>query len=142
MDELLTSNIVGRLGCNDGKKMYVIPINYYFNGKNIIAHSAPGTKINIMRQNPQVCFEIDEMENLANWKSVIVWGEYQELTEERDRYYAMKGFVDRMMHIKISETAKPPEISGERVHPHAPQNIRPVIYRIIITEKTGRFEKS
>jgi hypothetical protein len=52
----------------------------------------------------------------------------------------MKLFVDRMMHMKISETAIPPEISEKRVHPRSPGNIKPVIYRVVITEKTGRFE--
>lgn len=67
-------------------------------------------------------------------------GEYQELTDERDRYYAMKLFVDRMMHTKISKTAVPPGIAEKKVHPHSPGNIRPIVYRIVITEKTGRFE--
>jgi hypothetical protein len=46
-----------------------------------------------------------------------------------------------MMHMKISETAVPPEISEKRVHPRSPGNIRPVIFRIVISGKTGRFEK-
>jgi nitroimidazol reductase NimA-like FMN-containing flavoprotein (pyridoxamine 5'-phosphate oxidase superfamily) len=94
----------------------------------------------MMRKNPRVCFEVDEMKNLENWKSIIAWGEYQELTDERDRYYAMKLFVDRMMHLKISETAIPPEISPIRVHPRSPVNVKPVIYRIVINEISGRFE--
>jgi len=26
------------------------------------------------------------------------------------------------------------------VHPRSPGNIKPIVYRIVITEKTGRFE--
>jgi nitroimidazol reductase NimA-like FMN-containing flavoprotein (pyridoxamine 5'-phosphate oxidase superfamily) len=140
IDEVLKANVLGRIGCNDGKKTYVVPINYVFDGKFIIGHSVAGLKIQMMRKNPEVCFEVDEMKSFTNWKSVIVWGTYQELTEERDRYGAMKLFVDRMMKMKISETAVPPEISEQRVHPRSPGNIKPVIYRIVITEKTGRYE--
>lgn len=141
IDEVLRSNVLGRIGCTDGTKMYVVPINYVYDGKFIIAHSVAGMKIEMMRRNPEVCFEVDEVKNFTNWKSVIAWGQYQELIAERERYAAMKLFVDRMIRMKISETAVPPEISDTRVHPRSPGNIRPVIYRLLLTEKTGRFEK-
>ncbi len=140
IEEVLKENVLGRIGCNDGKKTYVVPVNYVYDGKFIIAHSVYGMKIEMMRKNKQVCFEVDEMKSFTNWKSVIVWGEYQELAEERDRYSAMKLFVDRMIHMKISETATPPEVSAERVHPRSPGNIKPIVYRIVIEEKTGRYE--
>jgi uncharacterized protein len=140
IEEVLKENVLGRIGCNDGTKNYVVPVNYAYDGKFIIAHSVMGMKIEIMRKNPQVCFEVDEMKSLVRWKSVIVWGVYQELEDERDRYYAMRLFVDRMMHIKISKTAIAPEMAEGRVHFRSPGNVKPIIYRIVITEKTGRFE--
>jgi uncharacterized protein len=141
IEEVLQSNLLGRIGCNDGARMYVVPINYVYDGHHIIAHSVAGMKIAMMRKNPQVCFEVDEMKSFTNWKSVIAWGEYQELTDAREKYNAMKLFVDRTMRLKISETAIPPEITEQRVHPRSPGYIKPVIYRIVLTEKTGRFEK-
>lgn len=141
IEEVLKENVLGRIGCSDGKKNYVVPVNYVYDGKYIIGHSLDGMKISMMRKNPDTCFEVDEMKNFTNWKSVIVWGRYQELTDEKEKYAAMKLFVDRMMRLKISETAIPPEISGTRVHPRAPGNIKPVIYRILVSEKTGRFER-
>jgi uncharacterized protein len=140
IEEVLQQNVLGRIGCNDGKQTYVVPVNYVYDGRYIIAHSMLGLKIEIMRKNPAVCFEVDEMKNFTSWKSVIAWGEYQELTDEHARYYAMKIFVDKMMHVKISSTATPPEITGQRVHSIKPGNIKPVIYRIVLTNKTGRFE--
>jgi nitroimidazol reductase NimA-like FMN-containing flavoprotein (pyridoxamine 5'-phosphate oxidase superfamily) len=140
IESVLKENILGRLGCHDGEKTYVVPINYVYDGKHIIGHSMAGLKIDMMRKNPGICFEVDEMKNFTNWRSVVLWGQYQELKDEMERYYAMKLFVDRMLHLKISETARPPEITGSRVHPHAYENVKPVIYRLVITEKTGRFE--
>jgi uncharacterized protein len=140
IDEVLQRNVLGRIGCNDGNKNYVVPINYVYDGKNIIAHSVMGMKIEMMRKNPSVCFEVDTMESFTKWKSVIAWGEYQELTDESARYYAMKMFVDKMMHIKVSSTATPPEVNKGRVHPVKQSGVKPIIYRIIIFEKTGRFE--
>ena len=140
IEDFLKENVIGRIGCNDGSMNYVVPINYVYDGKYIIGHSVAGMKIDMMRKNPKVCFEVDVMKSFTNWKSVIAWGEYQELKEERERYAAMKLFVDRMMRLKISETAVPPEVTESRVHPRSPGNIKPVIYRIVVTEKTGRFE--
>jgi nitroimidazol reductase NimA-like FMN-containing flavoprotein (pyridoxamine 5'-phosphate oxidase superfamily) len=140
IEKVLKENILGRIGCNDGTKTYVVPINYVYDGKFIIGQSMEGMKIYMMRNNPVVCFEVDEMKSLTNWKSVIAWGEYQELTAERDRYYAMKLFVDKMMHAKISDAAIPPEITEKSMHLFLPESIKPIIYRIVITEKTGRFE--
>ena len=140
IEELLTRNVLGRIGCNDAEKNYVVPVNYTYDGKFIIAHSVMGMKIEIMRKNPKVCFEVDEMKSFTNWKSVIVWGEYQELTQERDRYYAMKLFVDRMIRMKISQAAILPGMNEGRVHLRSPGTVRPIIYRIVITEKTGRYE--
>lgn len=140
IEEVLKENVVGRIGCNVGRKNYVVPINYVYDGKFIIAHSLKGMKIEMMRKNPQVCFQVDEIKSPAKWKSVIAWGRYQELTDEHDRYYAMKTFIDRMLHLKIRETAIPPEISGKKVHARSASNAKPVIFRIVLSEKTGRYE--
>ena len=140
IEALLKEQLIGRVGCHSAGVTYIVPVNYVYDGKFIIGHSLTGLKIRMMRKNPDICFEVDEMKSFTKWKSVIVWGRYQELTDERDRYNAMKLFVDRMMHMKISETAVPPEIVEKRVHPRSPGNIKPIIYRIVITEKTGRFE--
>ncbi|NOT50208.1 MAG: pyridoxamine 5'-phosphate oxidase family protein [Chitinophagaceae bacterium] len=142
IEEVLLSNVLGRIGCNDGWKNYVVPINYVYDGQHIIGHSVAGMKIRMMRKNPEVCFEVEEVKSFSGWKTVILWGEYEEIKDEKEKLAAMKFFVDRMMRMKISETAVPPEISADRVHPRSPGNIKPVIYRIVIKERTGRYEKS
>lgn len=138
---VLQENILGRIGCNDGNRTYIVPISYAYDGKYILAHSTEGMKVEMMRNNPDVCFEVDEMKSFTNWKSVILWGKYQELVHERERYYALKLFIDRMIHIKTSITATIPFHAKQQLHSPLSENIRPVIYRIIITEKTGRFER-
>ena len=141
IEEVLRSNLLGRIGCGDGNRIYVVPVNYVYHDHCIICHSVPGMKIEMMRKHPEVCFEVDDMKDFTNWKSVIAWGEYQELTEPREKYNAMKLFVERTLRLKLSETAIPPEFTEERVHPRSPGMIKPVIYRIVLTEKTGRYER-
>ena len=140
IEEVLQSSLMGRIGCSDDHKIYVVPVNYVYDGTHIIAHSVEGMKIQMMRRNPQVCFQVDAIKDFTNWKSVIAWGEFQEITDSRERYNAMKFFVDRTLRLKISETAIPPETTETRIHPRSPGNIKPVIYRIVLEEKTGRYE--
>ena len=71
---------------------------------------------------------------------MIAQGHYQEIVGERERYEAMKLFVDRMLKLKVSATAHPPEMQPERLH-NLQASVKPVIYRIILSEKTGRYEK-
>jgi nitroimidazol reductase NimA-like FMN-containing flavoprotein (pyridoxamine 5'-phosphate oxidase superfamily) len=74
IDEVLSTNLLGRIGCRNGEKMYVIPVNYVYDGQYILAHSQEGLKIDIMRNNPSICFEVEEVKNFINWRSVIIWG--------------------------------------------------------------------
>lgn len=141
IERILTDNHLGRIGCRDKNQVYIVPINYVYDGTSIIAHSVAGKKIEMMRKNPQVCFQVDDIKSFTHWKSVIAWGEFRELTDEHDRYMAIKLFVDRTLRLKISETAMPPELFEQRVHPRSPGNIKPVIYQITLTEKTGRYEE-
>ncbi len=139
IEDLLQNNNMGHIGCSSGRKTYVVPVNYVYDGKSIIAHSVEGMKIKMMRTNPNVCFEIDEVTSNTNWKSVIAWGTYQEITGERERLDAMKIFVGKMMKLKISSTAHPPEMTEQRMHDQH-GSVKPVIYRILLDEKTGRYE--
>jgi len=138
IEDLLYQCNLGRIGCSYQGKVYVVPVNYIYDGRSVIAHSVEGLKTRIMRNNPSVCFEVDEVETNKKWKSVIAQGIYQEIVEERERYEAMKLFVDRMLKLKVSATAHPPEMQPERLHN---TSVKPVIYRILLLEKTGRYEK-
>jgi uncharacterized protein len=140
IEEFLASNNIGRIGCRDEDMVYIVPINYIYDGKYIIGHSVAGMKIAMMRKNPRVCFQVDEIKSSVDWKSVVAQGKYEELTDERERYRAMKLFVKGTFKLKISETAMPPELSENRIHPRAPENIRTVIFRIVLEEKSGRYE--
>src|SRR5262245_55037619 len=103
IEDVLKNNVLGRIGCHDDGKTYVVPINYVYDGKDIIAHSVFGMKIQMMRNSPEVCLEVDEITDFTNWKSVVVWGEYQEITDPMERYRAVKYLVENTLQIKVSE---------------------------------------
>ena len=40
-----------------------------------------GKKIEMMRKNPEVCFQVDAIADLLNWESVICWGKFEEIVD-------------------------------------------------------------
>src|SRR5215212_2997128 len=82
INQLLRRHHVGRIGCSANDRPYVVPINYVYEYDAIYSFSVPGRKINIMREQPLVSFEIDEIDGPSNWRSVIVEGVYEELTDK------------------------------------------------------------
>lgn len=137
IDEVLYENVLGRIGCSNDKKVYVVPTNYVFDGRSIIAHAMPGEKIEMMRRNPDICFEVDQVQDITHWKSVITWGTYQELKDERERYAAMKLFTEKMIRLKLAVPLHGMDLGKERKFT---DSTRSIVYRIVINEKTGRFE--
>ena len=139
IEEILKDNIYGHLGCNDGLNTYIFPINYLYDGTYITCHSQMGFKIEVMQKNARVCLQVDEVKDDKNWKSVMVLGEYRELTEEQDLNNAMKAFSDRRLFLKISEPTLSPGSNEPKMDIRLNYSTS-VIYRIVIDKKEGRFE--
>jgi nitroimidazol reductase NimA-like FMN-containing flavoprotein (pyridoxamine 5'-phosphate oxidase superfamily) len=140
IEDVLKENVWGHLGCNDGFNTYIYPFNYLYNGKFITCHSQRGFKIQVMQHNKRVCFQVDEVNNHKDWKSVMVLGEYQEVLDEREYNDAVKAFADRRLFLKISESAILSGRNDQEVQIQLKDNNRPAIFRIMIDEKSGRFE--
>ena len=140
IEELIKQKVVGRIGCHANGITYVVPVSYAYDGTYIYGHSFEGMKLNIMRKNPQVCFQVDDTRNLANWQSVICWGEFEELYTTVERESGLQKLVSRNLPIITSQTM---HISAQS--PFTPDNldaIEGIVFRIRLKEKTGRFEKS
>lgn len=82
IDTLLTSGVVGHLVCFADQYPYVVPITYAYRRPYIYSHTYEGLKVVLMRKNPNVCFEIDQIDNLANWRSAIICGPFEEFKDE------------------------------------------------------------
>ncbi len=140
IDQLIQSQLLGRIGCHADGLTYIVPISYAYDGTYVYAHSFQGMKIDLMRKNPKVCFEVDNTKNLANWQSVICWGEFEELTDEEDIKLATEKLNSRVLPILSSETM---HITPEWPFPaNRDENIEGIFFRIKLTWKTGRYEKN
>jgi nitroimidazol reductase NimA-like FMN-containing flavoprotein (pyridoxamine 5'-phosphate oxidase superfamily) len=135
IEQRLHAEVIGRIGCYANGRTYVVPITYGYDGECIYGHSMPGLKIAMMRANPNVCFQVDHRTTLADWESVIAWGRYEELSGNEARH-GMAVLMGRFMGQAISETGRPRSDVDDVLTTDA------VVYRIRLTEKTGRFERS
>lgn len=142
IDQMFRTNMIGRIGCNDGNMTYVVPVSYHYDNNILLCHSRDGLKIEMMRRNPEVCFEVDEIKDYNHWRCIIAWGVYEELTEEEDIEYARQFFSDYMLQMKTSETTSPPDQQEERFHEVKPDYLPAIYYRIHLQRVTGRFEQA
>jgi nitroimidazol reductase NimA-like FMN-containing flavoprotein (pyridoxamine 5'-phosphate oxidase superfamily) len=126
MTQMLQLHNVGRLACTSNDQPYIVPINYVFQCDAIYAYSMPGRKISMMREQPFISFEIDEIDGPSNWRSVIAEGVYEELTGPAGTSLAKRMLANGYGSL----VARSLEVSSPIV-----------LFRIHITGLSGRFER-
>jgi len=139
MISILSSQALGRLACTDGIHPYIVPLTYAYDGEYIYGQTSEGTKLEILRKNPNVCFEVDRLTDMRNWQSVMVYGRFEEL-KDKEAEKARDILFTRVFPLMTSSTIHSfeHEVTGEI---DDSTRIKHVMYRIKIERMTGRFEK-
>jgi hypothetical protein len=138
IERVLHEQVIGRIGCHAGGRTYVVPVTYAYDAGTILSHTGEGLKVQMMREAPEVCFEVEDLRHLPRWSSVIIQGRYEELHGA-----AAASALDRLM---ARLRASPPGLSempwqGAGVFAPGTHAQRPdVMFRIAIVEKTGRYD--
>jgi uncharacterized protein len=140
IDDLLNSLPVGRIGCHADGVTYIVPVNFVYDGSSIFAHSANGMKIAMMRKNPEVCFQADAIEDLNNWESVVCWGKFEEIIDMDEKVRMMQKIIDRVMPLMRVGSAQPSHGFSSDAS-EVGDDMELILYKIILSKKTGRFEK-
>lgn len=131
--KLLDRGRIGHLACHVKDDIYLVPITYAFEDGYIYSHSKHGQKIQMMRKNPRVCVQVEEVHDFFRWKSVIAWGRFEELSGN-EATLAMRKLI-----LKVNEDEKDIRRSELELDLSA-QLETAVIYRIKIEKSTGRSE--
>jgi nitroimidazol reductase NimA-like FMN-containing flavoprotein (pyridoxamine 5'-phosphate oxidase superfamily) len=108
----------------------VVPVSYVFARDSIYIHSLSGRKIKALRENPRACLQADEIKDAYNWRSAIAFGRYEEITDEAERYWAVRRLLSRF----------PTLTPVESVPVHDGQS-SVIIFRIRVEEVSGVGEK-
>jgi uncharacterized protein len=126
---LLREGTLGRLGCIAAGWPYVVPVNYFFDGKDIYIHSLPGKKIDALRANPRVCLQVDEIKDSYNWRSVIAYGTFEEVKGEETRENVLTKLYSRLPHMTPVESKL---VEGLK---------ETIVFRVKVDEITGVGEE-
>ena len=138
IQNILLSQVLGRLACTDGKQPYIVPVTYTYDGEYIYGQTNEGTKLDILRKNPLVCFEVDVMTDMRNWQSVMVFGKFEELKGE-DEKAARDILFGRVFTLMTSSTLH--KHQHDTTHEPDDNRVKTVMYRIHIKKLTGKFER-
>lgn len=84
LDEIIKESRVCRLGLTDGDQPYIVPLNFGYQAPYLYFHCATeGRKLDLIKQNPKVCFEFDELIRLKKDRNACEWGaEYRSIIGE------------------------------------------------------------
>ncbi|WP_020597668.1 pyridoxamine 5'-phosphate oxidase family protein [Spirosoma panaciterrae] len=129
-DFVLRNQFFGRIGCYADGQVLVLPVAYLYDGQAIYGQTREGTKTRLLRQNPKVCFEVDEITSPTYWRSVVVQGEYEELTGDERADVAQRLGPGRVA----------PRMYTQEVVTESVAEKPMIVYRIRILSKTGRSE--
>lgn len=140
IEDLLMSLPIGRIGCHADGITYIVPINYFYESDTIYAHSKKGMKIDIMRKNPDVCFQVDAIDDLLNWESVITWGKFEEIFDMQEKTLVMQKIINRVIPLMKGDTAQPSHGFTNDTS-NVGEDVELILYKISLDKKTGRFEK-
>jgi len=136
LEEVLSGAEICRLSMLDGDLPYIIPVNYGYRNGHIYIHSAPeGKKIDLLKQNTQVCFEVEDTveivkgEEACDWttryRSVVGYGRVEILSDPQSK---QEGLEVIMAQHGASELVKFNEKNLERM----------VILKLRITSMNGK----
>lgn len=96
LEEILSGAEICRLSMLDGELPYIIPVNYGYRDGHIYIHSAPeGKKIDLLKNNSLICFEVEDTvqivkgEEACDWttryRSVVGYGTMEILTDAKSK---------------------------------------------------------
>ncbi len=141
MEEVLQSQYYGHLACSSEGEIYLVPITYVYDGGTIVSYTHEGKKIDMLRKKAVLCVQVERFTGTHEWQSVICWGDFEEISDAGEKQEAALRIADKFAEArKNGKTLYSPlfadisSIEGKAVP-------LPVIYRIRVLKKTGRYEK-
>jgi nitroimidazol reductase NimA-like FMN-containing flavoprotein (pyridoxamine 5'-phosphate oxidase superfamily) len=134
IEEVLNTVGFGHFACARDNKPYVVPINYAYSKPYIFIYSTEGKKSDIIKTNPQVCLQVEDVVNKEFWRSVVVNGTAERVTDPGEREEILK------LILKTNPTLTP-AISIRWMDNWIREN-HEIVYKILPDTITGRSAHS
>jgi hypothetical protein len=135
LEAILQKAAVCHLGLAVGGEPYVVPVSFGYRDGCLYVHSSPaGRKVEMLRQNPRVCFEVELDGGVVpkgapcswsvRYNSVIGWGQASFVVDAEEKRRALDVIV---AHYGGEPAAYTPQALGEVA-----------VIRIAVAEMTGK----
>lgn len=115
----------GHLGCARDGSPYVLPIHYAYNDPDIYIFTTKGMKTEFIAANPEVCLQVEEVHDSANWRSVVAIGKAEHLTMPEDTEHAMQSITETnptltpaLNKMWLDAWGRAAEVTIYRIRPH------------------------
>jgi nitroimidazol reductase NimA-like FMN-containing flavoprotein (pyridoxamine 5'-phosphate oxidase superfamily) len=113
-ERLLARNHVGRIGYSFQHRVDIEPIHYVYAHGAIYMRTAPGAKLTSLAHSPWIALEVDEVDGLFDWRSVVAHGTVYELHAdgspvERAAYRDAVAHLRRVIPYALSDGDPTPE---------------------------------
>jgi nitroimidazol reductase NimA-like FMN-containing flavoprotein (pyridoxamine 5'-phosphate oxidase superfamily) len=97
IDQFLTCTRIGRLGMVLEDGPYVVPVGFACAEGNVFFHTCcKGLKMESLRKNTNVCFEVDEaLSDATMSKSVIIFGTAEIIEDEQRMIPYLQKLIDK-----------------------------------------------
>lgn len=80
--KLLGRNHIGRIAFSFHDSVDIRPLSYVYTDDWIFGRTSPGDKLVTLRHNQWVAFEVDEIQGMLDWESVLAHGTFYRLEPE------------------------------------------------------------
>ncbi|HEX5872302.1 MAG TPA: pyridoxamine 5'-phosphate oxidase family protein [Longimicrobium sp.] len=129
-EQILARNHVGRLAYAWKNHVDIEPLHYVFDGEWLYGRTSRGTKLIVTgEQWWPVAFEVDEVEGLFRWRSVVVHGGFHAIPQDGPEWHD----AARSRGVELLRAFLPETLTPDDPFPH-----RKVLFRISLQEVSGR----
>ncbi len=129
-ERILARNHVGRLAFSHQNRVDIEPLHYVFEGGWLYGRTSHGAKLEVTGYEWwPVAFEVDEVEGVFQWRSVVVHGGFYVL----DEHGADWETAEWRRGVELLRQLVPETMAEGDPVPH-----RRVLFRIAVQEMTGR----
>jgi nitroimidazol reductase NimA-like FMN-containing flavoprotein (pyridoxamine 5'-phosphate oxidase superfamily) len=122
------------LATADGEQPYAVPLFYGYDGTSVFLGVAEGRKTRILDRNPRLCIAVAEVGPGDGWRSVLVTGRAEWVTDAERRARAIQVMME---HNRRPDRPAPPPDGVTQRRRHAGGRMM----QIVDAEITGRAKR-
>ena len=129
IEEIMSRNNVGRIAFAFHDRVDIQPIHYVYESGWLYGRTSEGEKIATITHNQWVAFEIDEIKDTFDWRSVVIHGSFWRLhplgsPRAEEVWAKAAGLVSKIVPGALTEKD--------------PVGFRQILFRIAISDVRGR----